>query len=109
MMRIDDLPGAKSLGHAPYKDAPPHTKILCPVMLAAASDRRNAVSAATSSGLTNRPIGGSFGWSLARWGSLSIGVSVPPGAPHFTVTLRGASSMAQERAKPTMAALLAAY
>lgn len=83
--------------------------ICCPVMLAAPSDSRKDVVAATSSGLTRRPIGGIFGTTDARRGSLSIGVSVAPGATTFTVIRRGASSIANERAIPTTAALVAAY
>src|SRR3954470_18743266 len=56
-----------------------------------------------------RPIGGFFGGTALRAGSSSIGVSVAPGATTLTVMPRGASSMAQDRASPTRAALLAAY
>ena len=54
-------------------------------------------------------MGGRRGAALVRPGSRSIGVSVAAGATTFTVMPRGASSAAQDRARPTSAALLAAY
>src|SRR5689334_16641195 len=92
-----------------HSDAPPHTAICWPVMAPASDESRNATSAATSSGATKRPIGGRRGADCARAGSRNMGVSVAPGATTFTVIPRGASSLAHERARPTSAALLAAY
>ncbi|GAA2321834.1 hypothetical protein SVIO_092750 [Streptomyces violaceusniger] len=70
---------------------------------------RNDVSPATSSARTSRPSGGITGGVPLRPGSLSMGVSVGPGATTFTVTALGASSAAQDRASAGSAALVAAY
>ena len=79
--------------------------ICWPVMAAASGDSKKAVSAATSSGVTKRPIGGFFGAEPARSGSCRNGVSVAAGATTLTVIARGASSIAHERAMPKSAAL----
>ena len=108
-MRIDNLPGGKSVWNAPYKDAPPHTKILLP------GDARRGVGQEKRRQCRNflrfdeTADRGKFGLRAWPVGVLSIGVSVAPGATTLTVTPRGANSIAQERARPTMAALLAAY
>ena len=57
-------------------------------MAAASSDSTKAASAATSSGRTNRPIGGVRGATAPRARSYSIGVSVAAGAMTLTVMPR---------------------
>src|SRR6516162_9384020 len=92
-----------------YRDDPPQITICWPVIAAASSDNKNAVTAATSSGWTKRPIGGRRGGTPLRPVSRSIGVSVALGDTTFTVMPRGASSMAHDRAMPTSADLVATY
>src|SRR5205085_11631463 len=92
-----------------HSEAPPQIAISCPVIAAASGESRNATSAATSSGRMRRPIGGITGGTAARAGSASIAVSVAAGATTFTVMPRGASSLAQDRARPASAALVAPY
>ncbi len=96
-------------GRPCQRELPPQMTICWPVMAPASGPSRKAVVAATSSGLTKRPIGGSRGGRALRAGSCSIGVSVAAGATTFAVMPRGASSSAQDRAMASSAALLAAY
>jgi len=90
-------------------DAPPQTAISCPVIADASPERRNAASAAISSGSIYRPIGGNRGDVRFRAGSFSMGVTVAAGAITLTVTPWAMASAAQLLANPVSAALQAAY
>ena len=81
----------------------------CPVIAAASSESKKAISAAISAGRMRRPIGGTFGATLCRAASPVIAVCVAAGDTTFTVTPLATASAAQLRASETSAALVAPY
>src|SRR5690606_1447079 len=92
-----------------YLTAPPFARTVCPVMKAAAGERRKRASRATSSGVPQRPRGVS---RIARashsGGALSPhAVRIQPGARQFTRTV-GARLRARLREKHAMPPFVAA-
>src|SRR5215203_4714369 len=86
---------------------PPSTTRHCPVRYDAPGVARNATTAATSSGVPERPTGVRRPCSASSedWDP----VAIQPGATALQVTPRPATSTATARVSPTIPALAAAY
>src|ERR1700733_4707599 len=95
-----------------YITSPPSTCSVCPVIYPAPGETRNAIAAATSSGIPTRPSGTLATWRRSRSGLIAAcapgSLRMKPGATAFTVTPEGASSIARARTSASTAALAAA-
>ena len=92
----------------PRQIIPPLIEMICAEIYPAASEARNATSAATSSGVPARFIGTSRAICSALNALSAIGEAMIPGATAFTVMPRLASSSARARVAPCNPAFAAA-